>query len=96
MAIEGGGKSEGTGDSAFGMTKLMKDCFTSVGAAGTALDKKLAALQGGTGDAAKQIGPNEMLELQFAIGQYNTLVESMSNVTKSVTDSMKSVAQRAN
>ncbi|HJD98155.1 EscF/YscF/HrpA family type III secretion system needle major subunit [Mailhella massiliensis] len=35
------------------------------------------------------------MSLQFEIGQYNTLMEALSTVTKSMTDMMKSLAQRA-
>ena len=35
-----------------------------------------------------------MIELQFQIGQYNTMVELTSSVTKSLSDSLKSVAQK--
>ncbi len=42
-----------------------------------------------------ELSPEQMLALQMEMGQYNTLMESISTVTKSLTDSMKSIAQRA-
>lgn len=49
----------------------------------------------------KQMTENEggitheaMLQLQFEMGQYNALIESVSNVTKSLTDTLKSLAQK--
>ncbi len=77
----------------FDMSSFMSTCFDTLGESGNNLNAKLDGL--GSGADGEEIGPEEMLQLQFSIGQYNTLVESMSNVTKSVTDAMKSVAQRA-
>ena len=34
------------------------------------------------------------MALQFEVGQYNAMLESLSSVTKSMTDMMKSLAQR--
>lgn len=42
----------------------------------------------------KDIDQGEMLELQFQMGQYNAAMESLSNVTKSLTDMLKTLAQR--
>lgn len=38
--------------------------------------------------------PEDMMALQFEVGQYNAMLESLSSVTKSMTDMMKSLAQR--
>lgn len=35
-----------------------------------------------------------MIELQFQVGQYNTMVELTSSITKSLSDSIKSVSQK--
>ena len=35
------------------------------------------------------------ISLQFEIGQYNAMMEALSTVTKSMTDMMKSLAQRS-
>ncbi|MDR2442235.1 MAG: EscF/YscF/HrpA family type III secretion system needle major subunit [Deltaproteobacteria bacterium] len=40
------------------------------------------------------ITQEDMIQLQFEMGQYNALVESMSNITKSLTDTLKSLAQK--
>jgi type III secretion protein F len=37
----------------------------------------------------------DMLSLQFEMGQYTAMIESVSNVTKSLTDTLKSLAQKA-
>lgn len=57
---------------------------------GAELEKKMNEISNGG-----KIDPEQMLALQFEMGQYNTLMESISTVTKSLTDSMKSIAQRA-
>jgi type III secretion protein F len=41
-----------------------------------------------------KVDQTALMQLQFQIGIYNTMVETLSNVTKNVTDSMKSLAQR--
>jgi type III secretion protein F len=35
-----------------------------------------------------------MIELQFSLGQYNMFVEATSNISKSITDTAKSLAQK--
>lgn len=45
--------------------------------------------------SSDDVSPEQMMEIQFKMGQYNTMVESLSTITKSLTDSMKSIAQRA-
>jgi len=41
-----------------------------------------------------EIDQMEMLELQFAMGQYNAKLEAISAMTKSMQDMLKSLAQR--
>ncbi|MDD7022895.1 MAG: EscF/YscF/HrpA family type III secretion system needle major subunit [Aeromonadales bacterium] len=36
----------------------------------------------------------EMIKLNFQIGQYNSMVEMCSSLTKDLTDSLKSIAQK--
>ncbi|OBQ45946.1 EscF/YscF/HrpA family type III secretion system needle major subunit [Halodesulfovibrio spirochaetisodalis] len=57
--------------------------------AGATLQKKMQ-------DTLKQgkINPQKMLALQFEMGQYNNLVQATSTMTKSITDTAKSVIQR--
>lgn len=57
---------------------------------GAELEKQMQAISD-----CGEVGPEQMLALQFEMGQYNALLESISTVTKSLTDSMKSIAQRA-
>ncbi len=42
----------------------------------------------------ENLGPEELLPLQFEMGQYTALMEATSSVTKSITEMLKSLAQR--
>lgn len=48
----------------------------------------------GTG-VTSSISQEEMLVVQFEIGQYNAMVEMLSSISKSLTDMMKTLAQRS-
>ncbi len=41
-----------------------------------------------------EVDQTQLLELQFAMGQYNAKLETLSSVTKSIQDMLKSLAQR--
>ena len=41
------------------------------------------------------LDPMQMLELQFNMGRFNAMVEATSSVTKGLTDTAKTLAQRA-
>lgn len=60
------------------------------------LEKDGAALQAKMDQisAEGEIDQTELLELQFAMGQYNAKLETISAVTKSIQDMLKSLAQR--
>lgn len=42
-----------------------------------------------------KISDQDMLKLQYEVGTYNTLLETVSTVTKSLTDEAKQLAQRS-
>lgn len=44
----------------------------------------------------EEISNEQMIAMQFEVGQYNALTEALSSITKSMTDMMKSLAQRSN
>ena len=54
-----------------------------------ALQKKMDAIS-----QSGEIDQMQMLEMQFAMGQYNAKLEAVSSMTKSITDMLKSLAQR--
>ena len=54
------------------------------------LNAKMAELANG-----EELSNEQMISLQFEVGQYNTMMEALSTVTKSMTDMMKSLAQRS-
>ncbi len=43
----------------------------------------------------ENLGPTQMLQLQFNMGRFNAMVEATSSVTKGLTDTAKTLAQRA-
>jgi type III secretion protein F len=43
-----------------------------------------------------ELKQEEILELQFNIGQYNALLETASSIAKGTTDMLKTLAQRTN
>lgn len=57
---------------------------------GSSLQTKMDALM-----SQEEISPEEMMMVQFEMGQYNATLEAFSSITKSLTDSLKSLAQRA-
>lgn len=62
----------------------------SVHEKGKALQGKMEKLM-----SQKEVSPEDMMAIQFEMGQYNALLESLSTVTKSLTDMLKSLAQRS-
>ncbi len=57
---------------------------------GQALNSKMTELmQGG------KLSSEQMVAMQFEVGQYNAMMEALSSVSKSATDMMKNLAQRA-
>lgn len=42
----------------------------------------------------ENVGAEDLLPLQFEMGQYTALMEATSTVAKSITDMLKSLAQR--
>lgn len=56
---------------------------------GQALQRKIDALS-----SKDKVDQKDLLEMQFAMGQYNAKLEAMSSITKSLQDMLKSLAQR--
>lgn len=56
---------------------------------GEALQQKMGAMMN-----KKTVNPQDMIAVQFELGQYNVMMESLSSVTKSLTETLKSLSQR--
>ena len=69
------------------ITNLFDRALETVTARGREMSDKM--------DNMKELSNEDMLKMQFALGQYNTLIEATSSVTKSLVDEAKNVAQRA-
>ena len=57
---------------------------------GENLQKQIDALSQNKGSLDQQ----DLLQMQFAMGQYNAKMEALSSITKSLQDMLKSLAQR--
>ena len=77
--------------SGFNVSQMFNTTLDGVAAKGAGLNSKMEAI--GKGESLSQ---EQLVQLQFQVGQYNTMMESLATVTKSMTDMMKSLAQRAN
>lgn len=70
--------------------KMFNDGLNSVGERGKTLQTKMETLL-----SQENVSPEQMMQVQFEMGQYNATMEAVSSITKSLTDSLKSLAQRA-
>jgi len=77
--------------SGFNVSQMFNKTLEGVAAKGEGLNSKMETI--GKGESLSQ---EQLVQLQFQVGQYNTMMESLATVTKSMTDMMKSLAQRAN
>ena len=76
--------------SGFNINQMFENTLQGVSTKGTELNAKMAALAEGD-----ELSNEQMISLQFEVGQYNAMMEALSTVTKSMTDMMKSLAQRS-
>ena len=70
---------------------LFTNCTTNLNKYGAKLEEEIEKLS----TAGQTIDQTKMLEIQFYIGQYNAMLEMVSSVSKSLTDMMKTLAQRS-
>lgn len=71
------------------LNKLFTNGLSSINTKGKELQDKIDALM-----SKEKVNPEDMIQVQFEMGQYNAFMESISTITKSLTDTMKSLAQR--
>ena len=76
-------------DNMANVNELFNSGLDSISSKGKALQAKMTEMLG-----KDEVSPEDMMALQFEVGQYNAMLESLSSVTKSMTDMMKSLAQR--
>lgn len=69
---------------------MFNQATESLAADGKALQDKISTLS-----SQGEISPEDMLDIQFAMGQYNAKLEMTSSLTKSMQDMLKSLAQRS-
>ena len=77
--------------SGFNISQMFENTLQGISTKGTELNSKMETLSQG-----EELSNEQMISLQFEIGQYNAMMEALSTVTKSMTDMMKSLAQRSN
>ena len=77
--------------SGFNISQMFENTLQGISTKGSDLNSKMATLADGS-----ELSNEQMISLQFEIGQYNAMMEALSTVTKSMTDMMKSLAQRSN
>lgn len=73
------------------ISQMFENSLQSIGSRGSDLNTKMNDLLAD----GKELSNEQMIQLQFEVGQYNAMMESLSTVTKSMTDMMKSLAQRS-
>jgi len=66
------------------------DLNKKVGDAAKLLNTEISSALSGN-----DLDPMQMLSLQFNMGRFNAMVEATSSVTKGLTDTAKTLAQRA-
>lgn len=76
-------------DMGINVGQMFQNATQGLATDGKALQAKMDAISSGG-----EIDQTQLLELQFAMGQYNAKLETVSSITKSIQDMLKSLAQR--
>ena len=71
------------------MGAMFRNATAGLDKDGQALQSKIDAISG-----KGEVSQAELLTLQYSMGQYNAKLETISSVTKSMQDMLKSLAQR--
>lgn len=77
--------------SGFNVSQMFENTLQSVSTKGSDLNARMESLL----SSGEELSNEQMISLQFEVGQYNAMMEALSTVTKSMTDMMKSLAQRS-
>jgi type III secretion protein F len=79
-----------SGTPGLNLGNLFNTSMDAVSNRGASIEQKMTELQN-----AESASPEQMAMLNFQLGQYNAMLESLSTITKSMNDMLKSLAQRA-
>ena len=78
------------------IAKMFYSTMDSIVTRGEDLSRKIETLtKADANGQTSSISNEQMLIVQFEIGQYNAMVEMLSSLSKSLTDMMKTLAQRS-
>ena len=72
------------------VSSAIKDGVTAMGEMSTEITKKMTELKK---DGA-ELKEKDLLEMSFLMAKYSTTVETISNIQKGITDTLKSLAQK--
>ena len=76
--------------SGFDINQMFSQIQQSIATKGTELQKEMEEISKGS-----TLSQEQMLQMQFEVNQYNTMLETVSTISKSLTDEAKQLAQRA-
>lgn len=76
--------------SSFDINAMFKTIQSSIATKGSELQAEMNKISDGS-----TLSQEQMLQMQFEVNQYNTLLETASTISKSLTDEAKQLAQRA-
>ena len=77
--------------SGFNVSQMFENTRQGISSKGSDLNARMENLLA----SGEELSNEDMISLQFEVGQYNAMMEALSTVTKSMTDMMKSLAQRS-
>lgn len=70
------------------ISQMFQSGIANMSIKGSELQTKMAGMKSG------EMKQEDLMQMQFEMGQYNAMTELLSNVTKSMTDMLKTLAQR--
>lgn len=76
--------------SGFDINKMFSQIQQTIANKGSELQEEMNKISDGS-----TLSQEQMLQMQFEVNQYNTMLETASTISKSLTDEAKQLAQRA-